>query len=173
MRCSIRLICCLTSASVVAVTMAACGDDHSVARTTTTVRPTILAGPRSEPRGWRDADSSALVVEATQLVVEDAVWNRVVIHADGRGNVARWTGETTPIHYFVFRLPGSELARVRRLVARVATRTVQSQTFPIAQNALVYTIRADGRSVRALDAPGRTGLGPLVAIFDRLISRYS
>ncbi len=133
----------------------------------------MLAAPRPEPPGWRDADRSALIVEATQLVVEDAVWNRVVVHADGRAHVAVWSGETTPIHYFAFRLPSPELARVRRLVLRVRARGVQSQAFSVAHNALVYTIRAGGRSVRVLDAPGRTWLGPLVAIFDQLISRYS
>lgn len=168
-----RLICCLMSASLPAAAIAACGGDHRVARAASTPRPTLLASPRPEPRGWRDPDTSARVVEATQLVVEDAVWNRVVIHADGRGNVAQWTGETSPIHYFAFRLPGEELARVRSLVSRVSTRAGRSQTFSTAQNALVYTIRADGRLVRVPDAPGATGLGPLVAIFDHLISRYS
>lgn len=161
------------SACVLALAIAACGGNHPVTRTTATARPTMLAAPRPEPLGWRDRDKSARVVEATQLVVEDAVWNRVVIHSDGRGNVAQWTGETSPIHYFVFRLPGPELAHVRGLVSRVSARAVRSQTFSTAQNALVYTIRVDGRSVWVLDALGRTGLGPLVVIFDRLISRYS
>lgn len=110
---------------------------------------------------------------ATQLVTEDAVWNRVTIHADGRGNVAQWTGETSPIHYFAFRLPAAELVRVRGLVSRASARDLRSQTFSTAQNALVYTIVLHGRLVRVPDAPSRTALGPLVAIFDHLISRYS
>lgn len=133
----------------------------------------MLASPRPEPRGWKDPDTSARIVEATQLVVEDAVWNKVVIHADGRGNVAQWTGETSPIHYFAFRLPGSELAHVRSLVSRVRAQARRPRTFSIAQNALVYTIVADGRLVRVPDRRGRTGVGPLVAIFDHLIARYS
>jgi hypothetical protein len=168
-----RLTCWTMSAAATAAAIAACGSGHPVARTSSTPRPTTLPAPRPEPRGWTDPDTSARVVVATQLVTEDAVWNRVTIHADGRGNVAQWIGETSPIHYFEFRLPGAELARVRSLVSRAGARAVQSQTFSTAQNALVYTVRLHGRLVRVPDAPRRTALGPLVVIFDRLISRYS
>jgi hypothetical protein len=168
-----RLIGCMVSAVLPAAAIAACGSSHPVAHTSPTPRPTMLAAPHPEPRGWRDPDTSGRIVVATQLVMEDAVWNRVVIHGDGRGNVAQWTGETSPIHYFAFRLPGSELARVRSLVSRVPARAVHSPTISTAQNALVYTILVHGRMVRIPDAPGRTALGRLVAIFDRLISRYS
>src|SRR6185312_7625625 len=168
-----RLLWAATGAALTVATLAACSSDHRVAHTSTTPRPTMLPAPRPEPRGWRDPDTSARVVVATQLVAEDAVWNRLTIHADGRGNVAQWTGETSPIHYFVFRLPGSQLARVRSLVSGASPRALRSQTFSTAQNALVYTILLHGRLVRVPDAPRRTALGPLVAIFDRLISRYS
>jgi len=170
---AMRLVCWLTSAAAVSVAIAACGGDRSVARTSPVPHPTLLAGPRPEPHGWTDPDTSARIVVATQLVTEDALWNRVVIHADGGGNVAQWTGETSPIHYFAFRLPGSELARVRSLVSRASPRGVRTQTFSTAQNALVYSILLHGRLVRVPDAPRRTAFGPLVAIFDRLISRYS
>ena len=156
-----------------AAALAACGGDRPVTHPSATTRPTILAAPQPEPHGWKDPDTSARIVVATQLVTEDAVWNRVTIHADGRGNVAQWTGETSPIHYFAFRLPGSELTRVRSLVSRSSARALRAQTFSTAQNALVYTITLHGRLVRVPDAPDRTALGPLVAIFDQLISRYS
>jgi hypothetical protein len=168
-----RLVCWLLSAAACAVPIAACGGSRPVARTLSASHPTVLPGPRPEPRGWRDPDTAARVVVATQLVSEDAVWNRVTIHADGRGNVAQWTGETSPIHYFVFRLPGAELARLRSLVSHVTARDVRSQRFSTAQNALVYTILLHGRLVRVPDAPSATALGPLVAIFDHLISRWT
>jgi hypothetical protein len=139
-----RLVCWLMSASVASAGVAACGGG-SVTRTSTTSRPTVLAGPRPEPHGWRDRDSAPRIVVATQLVTEDAIWNRVTIHADGRGNVAQWTGETSPIHYFAFRLPTAELLRVRELVSHVSPRDMRSQTFSTAQNALVYTIVLHGR----------------------------
>lgn len=153
--------------------LAACGGDRPVTHTSSTTRPTILAAPQPEPHGWKDPDTSTRLVVATQLVTEDAVWNRVTIHADGGGNVAQWTGETSPIHYFAFRLSEPELARVRSLVSHPSARALRAQTFSTAQNALVYTILLHGRLVRVPDAPDRTPLGPLVAIFDHLISSYS
>jgi len=170
---STRVIGVMLSIALLAAVVAACGGGRPVARTSEAPRPTMLVAPRPEPRGWRDPDTSTRIVEATQLVTEDAMWNRVVIHADGHGNVAQWTGETSPIHYFVFRLAGSQLARVRGLISGLQSRAAHSPAFSTAQNALIYTIRTPGRLVRVPDAPGHTGLGPLVAIFDRLISRYS
>lgn len=168
-----RRVCWLTGAAVLSAAVTACGAARPAAHTSAAPRPTLLVGPRPEPHGWRDPDTAARIVVATQLVTEDAVWNRVTIHADGRGNVAQWTGETSPIHYFTFRLPAAELVRVRSLVSHVSARDARSQTFSSAQNALVYTILLHGRQVRVPDAPNRTAFGPLVAIFDRLISRYS
>jgi hypothetical protein len=65
------------------------------------------------------------------------------------------------------------VARVRSRVSRPSARALRAQTFSTAQDALVYTILLHGRLVRVPDAPGRTALGPLVAIFDHLISSYS
>jgi hypothetical protein len=167
-----RLVCWLMSAAA-ASALAACAGARPVTHTSVATHSTVLAAPQPEPHGWKDPDTSARIVVATQLVTEDAVWNRVTIHADGGGNVAQWTGETSPIHYFAFRLPGSVLARVRSLVSRPSARALRAQTFSTAPNALVYTILLHGRLVRVPDAPARTALGPLVAIFDHLISSYS
>lgn len=168
----IRSIHGLIGAFVLTVVIAACGGGHPAARATVTQRATMPTEPRYESLGWRDRDPSATIVVATQLEVDDATWNEVIIHADGFGYVAQWLGETTPIHNYPFRLSAPDVTRVRRLVSRVPALARHPPTFS-AQDKLVYTIRADRRAVRVPDAPGRTGLAPLVAIFDQLISSYS
>jgi hypothetical protein len=96
----------------------------------------------------------------------------VSVQADGEAAVIVVLGETTIPQPVRFRLSRAALAQLRLLVARSGIAHLHIEA-PIPFSALMYTVRADGNSVRVVQGHVPRSMRPLIAVLHGLIASHT
>ena len=94
------------------------------------------------------------------------------VQADGDAAVIVVIGETTIPRPVRFRLGGAALAHLRSLVERSGIAQLHIEA-AIPFSALMYTVRAEGNSVRVVQGHVPRSLRPLIAVLHGLITSHS
>lgn len=96
----------------------------------------------------------------------------VSVQADGEAAVIVVIGETTIPHPMRFRLGHAALTHLRSLVERSGISRLHIEA-AIPLRSLMYTVRAEGNSVRVVEGHVPRSLRPLIAELHDLISAHS
>jgi hypothetical protein len=155
-------------AFVIAIALVGCGGAHHSSRANVPA-----AGAQTTPATTHippALPTSGVLVAMRRFSPKSLLWQTVVVRPDGTGAVTGLIGESAGATQKSFRLSGSHLATLRRLIA--AASHARSGQAGRGRPEYIYTLNVPGRKSRSAGGSMSMPLAQVVNFLNRLISRY-